>query len=74
MEDFRLAEASCESDVFGVTDVLVREDKDQMLHPDVMDELKGFRVEWRAHVDAAHFGAEGRVQRADLQAIRNDSG
>ena len=71
MEDLRLAEAAGEFHMFGVGDVLAGKHQHQMLHPDIVQRLESRRIERRAHVDAAHLGAERGMQRTNLKLDRN---
>ncbi len=71
MEDLGLAEAAGEFHMFGVGDVLAGKHQYQMLHPDIVQRLESRRIERCVHVDATHLGAEGGMQRANLELNRN---
>ena len=73
VKDFRLADAACEFDVFGISDVLLGEHQHKVLHPRGQDLLLRLRVHGLAHVDTAHFSTQGSAQGANGDSGRGES-
>ena len=66
MKDLRLAKAAPEHNVFLVGDLLPGEHQHQILHPCIVHGAEGLGIRWRTHINAAHLGAESRMQRTNI--------
>lgn len=65
---FQLAEIAAKADMFGVSDVLIPDDKDLVAEQSLFEIVNGRAVEWAPEINARNFSPEDGTERREPRA------